>query len=445
MRRPPLRLAIVAVLVTLALGCGKKGPPLAPVQIVSTAITDLTARRLGSTVYLQFTVPQRNVIGDGPADVEQVEVYALTGEPFDPPGTPLDDEDLLEYATLVGSVEVQPPPEPAEEGDEPDNQPMPTDAAPDERPVQGALLTFTETLTPEAMEPVEIESRSRDDDDDDDAPVVVLPAFWPTTDAELTRYYVAVARNRKNQTSAASTRIRIPLDPPPPAPDSVVLHYSDANIVLTWREPDVAPKLIQEPPTAAVAVAPVTGPPPPLPLTATPITAQRTLYRYNLFDPKAIPNADGLVAPINPAPLTLATFSDPRVTFGIERCYVIHTVDTFGTISTESEPSDAICVTPVDTFRPVAPTRLVAVGSEGTISLLWESNAEPDVVGYVVMRGEAEAEELQPLTPTPIAESTYRDTTALPGVSYVYTVVAVDDATPPNMSLESNRVEETAR
>jgi hypothetical protein len=33
----------------------------------------------------------------------------------------------------------------------------------------------------------------------------------------------------------------------------------------------------------------------------------------------------------------------------------------------------------------------------------------------------------------------------VPGVRYLYAVVAVDTATPPNMSATSERVEETAR
>jgi fibronectin type 3 domain-containing protein len=45
----------------------------------------------------------------------------------------------------------------------------------------------------------------------------------------------------------------------------------------------------------------------------------------------------------------------------------------------------------------------------------------------------------------PIKETTYRDTTVKPGVRYVYAVVAVDTASPQNVSAQSNRVEETAR
>jgi hypothetical protein len=62
-----------------------------------------------------------------------------------------------------------------------------------------------------------------------------------------------------------------------------------------------------------------------------------------------------------------------------------------------------------------------------------------------VLRGEVPGETLQPLTPAPIRDTTFRDTTAKPGVRYVYAIVAVDSATPPNTSAQSTRVEETAR
>ena len=46
----------------------------------------------------------------------------------------------------------------------------------------------------------------------------------------------------------------------------------------------------------------------------------------------------------------------------------------------------------------------------------------------------------------PIIEARYQDNDVVPGVTYSYTVVAVDDRLPlPNVSEESNRVVETAR
>ena len=86
-----------------------------------------------------------------------------------------------------------------------------------------------------------------------------------------------------------------------------------------------------------------------------------------------------------------------------------------------------------------------AVASEGTISLIWDANVEADLAGYIVLRAPAGSDKMTAITPTPIKETTYRDTKVKAGVRYAYAVVAVDTATPQNVSAQSNRVEETAR
>ena len=110
----------------------------------------------------------------------------------------------------------------------------------------------------------------------------------------------------------------------------------------------------------------------------------------------------------------------------------------------ESDPVP-VCVTPRDTFPPAAPAGLSVVAAEGAINLIWDANSERDLAGYLVLRGEAPGDTLQPLTPAPIDRNQFRDKTAKPGVRYVYAIVAVDKATPPNRSATSARVEETAR
>ena len=79
------------------------------------------------------------------------------------------------------------------------------------------------------------------------------------------------------------------------------------------------------------------------------------------------------------------------------------------------------------------------------ISLIWDSVEAADLAGYIVLRGDAPGETLTPLFETPIAETTYRDTTVEPGRRYVYAVVSVDTASPANHSAQSTRVEETGR
>jgi hypothetical protein len=156
-------------------------------------------------------------------------------------------------------------------------------------------------------------------------------------------------------------------------------------------------------------------------------------------DSATSPTQATVPSPLNPKPLSETRFEDARMEFGVERCFHVRTRETIGTFAVESVGSTPSCVTPVDTFAPAAPTQLIAVGGEGAVNLLWEPNAEADLGGYQVLRGDAAGEKLQPLTKSPISETTYRDGSVQPGMKYVYVIVAVDKA--GNVSAQSNRAE----
>jgi hypothetical protein len=154
--------------------------------------------------------------------------------------------------------------------------------------------------------------------------------------------------------------------------------------------------------------------------------------------------AEAPSVPLNASPLAAPAFERAGVAFGTEQCFVVRTVTTIAAVPIESEPSDPSCVTPRDIFPPAAPVGLTGVSSPGVVALIWDANAEADLAGYLVLRGEASGDTLRPVTPEPIAASAFRDTTVTPGVRYVYVIVAVDRATPPNTSAHSARVEVTA-
>jgi hypothetical protein len=145
--------------------------------------------------------------------------------------------------------------------------------------------------------------------------------------------------------------------------------------------------------------------------------------------------------PINQAGLA-ATSTTDQVAMGRQHCYNVRAAR--GALL--SAPSPRTCIMPVDIFPPSSPTGLAAVPSEGGISLIWEPNSERDLGGYLILRREAGDATLRQLTTTPVAEARYRDTDVQPGKRYIYSVVAVDGQLPlPNVSAESERVEETAR
>jgi hypothetical protein len=191
------------------------------------------------------------------------------------------------------------------------------------------------------------------------------------------------------------------------------------------------------PPTGVVAQMPgeraiaVAWTPPVAQPNAAPLT-------YNVYRP------DAITAPLNPSPLTAVKFETEAGELGKERCFVVRAIQTVQNVTIESDVSAPACLTPADTFAPTAPKGLRAVAEEGGVNLVWEPNTETDIGGYLVLRGDT-PETLQPLMQKPIIESTYRDTSATPGVRYVYAIAALDKTTPPNRSAASAPEAVTAR
>lgn len=235
-------------------------------------------------------------------------------------------------------------------------------------------------------------------------PAPATPGAAPPVEETVpVRMYVVVPVNRRGQrgTSAAASVPLVEAPPPPPTP---LVTFSEKAIALTW-----------------------------------PASGDDERYQvYEVVDPEA-----AATSPLTAAPLPAATYEDARLEFGKPRCYRVTAVRTVNRMPIESAPSPAACVTPVDTFAPAAPAGLAAVAGPGTISLIWDAVTAPDLAGYVVLRGDAPGDTLQALTPEPIKETTFSDPTVTPGQTYVYAVIAIDQA--KNTSARSAPVTETAR
>jgi hypothetical protein len=103
------------------------------------------------------------------------------------------------------------------------------------------------------------------------------------------------------------------------------------------------------------------------------------------------------------------------------------------------------CLTPEDRFPPAAPTEFVALSAKDGITLRWAPNTEPDLGGYLVLRGRSGDAKLQQIATLPPAQTQYLDRDVMSGGRYVYAVVAIDSRKPePNPSAESDRDEATA-
>src|SRR5262249_39542986 len=234
--------------------------------------------------------------------------------------------------------------------------------------------------------------------------------------AVLTRAYVVRGMARNGNIGAPTVRLDVPLLAAPGAPRAgATPSWDETSVTIAWN-----------PPAAATDEAPG--------------------VLYNVYGGASRSgNAAAAAAPdpLNPNPLEETTFTHAGAEPGKEQCFVVRSVATVGTATIESAPSDPICVTPKDTFPPAAPKSLAAVSDVGAVNLVWDANSESDLAGYIVLRGGAPGDNMQPLMRDPIKENRYVDRTVTGGMTYVYTVVAVDKA--GNRSTPSNRVQETPR
>lgn len=449
----PFRSSFVYVLLLAGMACGSKGPPLAPLRPVPAVVADVRAARLADVVQLQFTVPAANADGTQPADVARVDVFALTGEAVGPGDRPLTVRELETLATRVASIDVQPPPLLTED-EEAETAVAVTE---DPRPAQGTVVRVEETLTPalaatvfEHPDAARFAARLAEASDEasiDSDPVPSTegsgrPLLWMPRPDELSRAYIVVPYSRRNMPGPPSAVLEVPFIPAPPTPPAPRITHSATAFVVEWDNPAG----IRLPTQRSVPALPAGAPPDPeAPIPARPVVVMATPHTYSVYEmPAADAPASAAAGPLNGEPIEVPSYEDARLTFGVERCYAVRAVERRTTLTLESALSPAACLTAVDTFPPLAPTGLTAVGSEGGVSLIWEPSTASDVVGYLVLRGQP-GEALKPLMEAPIPDATYRDTTAQAGVMYVYAVVAVDNATPGNVSPESNRVQEAAR
>jgi hypothetical protein len=183
------------LLIPLLVGCGKKGPPLPPLIKLPTAPGDFAVQRRGMTVAIQFVLPGSNTDGSTPADLNRVEVYALTGPPT------LTPDEILRRGTRVGRVPANPPPDP----DAPEGEPARPDASVPGGLDQGATARLSDAFRP---------------------PPTVAPAD--------VRSYIAVGFNKRGRRGAFSRPVPVPIGDAPPAPQPPRVTWDETSITVTW-------------------------------------------------------------------------------------------------------------------------------------------------------------------------------------------------------------------
>jgi len=207
--------------------------------------------------------------------------------------------------------------------------------------------------------------------------------------------YAVVSVRRGGERSPLSNIVVLSPDVPPGPPVITSVTPEDGRICLEWLAP--ATDLVGRP-------ASVGG---------------YRVYRRTLPD-------EEYGAPLNAEPVTETLFVDTTVPYGGQHVYTVRAT-LADKPKVEGVPAEEVGVDYRDVFPPPAPSRLDALPEGALVRLIWEPVPAADLAGYVVFRAEGDGAPAR-LTPQPVTDTFFSDTTVTPGHRYRYTVVAVDAA-----------------
>lgn len=98
-----IKLAFISLCLFIALNCGKRKPPLPPVEKVAQRAAVSGIQR-GNRVFLSWTMPAKNAEDKSTLNISRVDIYRLA-EPQNAPLT-LSEEEFASSSTLIASVPV---------------------------------------------------------------------------------------------------------------------------------------------------------------------------------------------------------------------------------------------------------------------------------------------------------------------------------------------------
>ncbi len=143
---------------------------------------------------------------------------------------------------------------------------------------------------------------------------------------------------------------------------------------------------------------------------------------YNVYGAAGDTVTVSAATKLTATPQAETTYVHTGLTNGAKVSYVVTAVDAAGN---ESPASTVVDATPADSTAPAAPTNLLAVPGDATVSLRWTPPTDSDVTAYRIYRSESSPVALtNPIEAGDVLE--YTDSPVLNDTDYFYVVTAVD-------------------
>jgi predicted phage tail protein len=342
-------LCIVLCLLTVT-GCGKRRPPLPPVERVQQRTELLSGAQQGNEVILSWPAPARNAPDSSVQSIRRIDVYRLAEKPGAP--LALTEDEFSARSTLVGSVTFE------------------------QIQTAGDVLTYRDVLE---------------------------LAGQPTRLRYAIRYV-----NASGQRAAFSNFLSI--EPAARIAKEPTLlteaKLQEDSITISWQ-----------PPTANID-------------NSTPVN----LLGYNVYRTDESQTDVG-TQPLNSELVSGTQFSDKNFQFGNTYRYIVRAVSLgTGGAQVESLNSNAISISPRDTFAPAQPERpSVAAPEPGSarLAIFFAANKESDIAGYNIYRStdpNLPKQDWTILNQSLLTRTTFQDDRVESGKTYYYYIVAVDKA-----------------
>lgn len=98
----PILISICLAATVAFAGCGKRRPPLPPIERVQQRTESLSGVQQGNQIILSWPAPRRNAPNSSVQSIRRIDVYRLAEQPGS--RSPLTEEEFAARSTLIGSV-----------------------------------------------------------------------------------------------------------------------------------------------------------------------------------------------------------------------------------------------------------------------------------------------------------------------------------------------------
>ena len=212
--------------------------------------------------------------------------------------------------------------------------------------------------------------------------------------------YKITSYTTKGVESSSSNRDGIDWSFPPPPPSHVKTTSGDRSVTLNW--------------------------------TFTPADDGNKPDAFNIY--RRYSDQDYGLHPINENPIQQNKFSDATVANGKSYYYVVRSLRIVRDKPIESESSSETTAIPEDRTPPASPSVTMAFQSAQGVTVVWEPNLESAIGGYYVYRRVESDITPERISSLQIEGCTFLDKTFSAGLTYYYSVTAIDRSPRQNES-----------